>query len=135
MRSDWVAPEGGPNTTRELLRTLPYIEGKRVASVSMVTFLESDNENVELILRNPFSLSLAKVAFTAHYEGGSGKPMATMVKQELSLAPGSETELVLPRELDGEQPRTKSGSGLHSIELRGQLGKATLNIEIIVPHR
>ncbi|MCP4446838.1 MAG: hypothetical protein GY811_16040 [Myxococcales bacterium] len=134
MRSDWVAPEGGPNSTHEKLQGLPYIEGKKVQAVHMTEHLEGDANTARLRLRNPFSVHLSGVSVKAHYEGGGGKPMPTMVEQVLALAPGEWTEISLPKRLNSEQPRTKAGSGLHSLELRGQLGKAQINIEIYMPH-
>ncbi len=134
MRSDWVAPEGGPNTTHENLKALPYIEGAEVREVHMAEFLESDTTTLRVRLRNPFSENFSGLKFEAHYEGGAGKPMPTMVEQVLALEPGEWAELSLPRELEN-QPRTKAGSGLHSLQLTGTLGKADLNIEIFVPHR
>lgn len=134
MRSDWVAPEGGPHTTHKKLKELPYIEGVGVREVHMAEFLNSDDTTVRVRLRNPFTEKLSSLTFEAHYEGGRGKPMPTMVEQVLALEPGQWTELSLPRELEN-QPRTKAGSGLHSLELSGKLGKAELNIEIFVPHQ
>jgi hypothetical protein len=134
MRSDWVAPEGGPLTTRAKLAGLSYVEGSEASVVEMAEFLPSDGEQVTLRLRNPFSLSLAGLTFLAHYEGGGGKPMPTMVEKVLALEPGASVEIQLPRTLGDETARSKAGSGLHSLRLQGRLGLADLDIEIFVPH-
>jgi hypothetical protein len=134
MRSDWIAPEGGPITTHERLKSLSYQEGRKALAVDMVEILASDEAQVRLRIRNPFSLALAGLRFDAHYEGGGGKPMPTLVEQVLALQPGASTEIELPRQLEGQAPNTKAGSGLHSLKLQGRLGKADLDIEIFVVH-
>jgi hypothetical protein len=134
MRSDWVAPEGGPISTHEKLKSLPYQEGVRAMKVEMVEFLENDEDVVRFRMTNPFSLPLAGLKFDAQYEGGGGKPMPTLVEQVLTLQPGASTELELPRVIDSAAPRSKAGSGLHTLNLSGRLGRAELDIEIFVPH-
>lgn len=135
MRSDWAPLEGGPNTTHRRLSEIRYIEGRSVQSVNMSEVLEGDDKYAELRIRNPFDMKMAGLTVEAHYEGGPGKPMPTMVEQLLALEPGEWTVVRLPRTLGDGPPRTKAGSGLHSLEIRGELGKAFLDIELFVPHR
>jgi hypothetical protein len=133
MRSDWIADEGGSKTTHDKLATLPFIRGKRAQSITMHEFLPGDESTVRVRIRNPFTKSFAGLSFTAHYEGGPGKPMPTMVDKLLALEPGQRVELEFPRQLEGA-PRTKGGSGLHSLDISGTLGKAELDISLFVPH-
>lgn len=136
MRSDWISPEGGPIATRAELRSLPYIQAHSARSVSFAEFLESDEDTVRVRIRNPFSRALDGLRFQVHYEVGPGKPMAKRVQQVVSLGPGEETELSIPRQQKTESKgrRHKSGRGLHSLELTGHLGKAEIEIEVFVPH-
>ncbi len=142
MKDEWVAPEGGPITTRAKLADLTYVVGSTARAVSMAEFLPGDEANVSVRLRNPFSLPLGGLRFLAHYEGGGKKRMPTMVEKALSLAPGVSVEIQLPRMLDNESARSKAGSGarskagseLHSLRLQGRLGMAELDIEISVPY-
>ena len=134
MRSDWVAPEGGPLTTRAKLAGLSYVVGSKASALQMAEFLPSDEAHIKVRMHNPFSLPLAGLKFFAHYEGGGGKPMPTMVEKVLALEPGASVEILLPRQLGEEEPRSKAGSGLHSLQLQGRLGLADLDIEIFVPH-
>lgn len=62
--------------------------------------------------------------------------MAKRVQQVVSLGPGEETEISIPRQqkLEPTAQRHKSGRGLHSLELTGHLGKAEIDIEVLVPH-
>ncbi len=135
MRDDWVAPEGGPTTTRAVLHGLSYLQGVRVRRLTVAQFERSDASTVRVRVRNPFSLNVASLAFVAHYEGGPGKPVPTLVDRDLSLEPGQSTPLEFPRQLDGSEyrPERRGGSSLYSLELRGQLGKARVDIEILVP--
>jgi len=132
MRSDWVAPEGGPNTRRALLAGLPYIAVRSVRTLKIAEILESDADTVRVRFRNPFSRSMDSLRFRLHYEGGAGKPMPTMVNKVLALEPGASVEIDLPRNLAPQKAgmRRKGGSGLHSLELSGTLGKAEINIKI-----
>lgn len=134
MRSDWVPPEGGPNTTRAHLATLAYLEGSRVQTIHMAEFVEGDATTVTVRLRNPFVQSFSGLKVEAHYEGGPGKPAATMVEQVMAIKPGEWAELSIPRALKNPGPRTKAGSGLHSLELSGRIGKAEIDITLVVPH-
>ena len=134
MRSDWIADEGGSRTTHDKLATLPYIKGTRAQLVHMHEFLDSDESTVRVRIRNPFTVPMRGLDFAAHYEGGRGKPMPTMVDKVLTLEPGATVELEIPRELEGAE-NTKAGSGLHTLDLTGTLGKAELDIRLFVPHR
>jgi hypothetical protein len=134
MRSDWVPPERGPNTTRAHLATLAYIEGSRVQAIHMAEFLEGDATTAIVRLRNPFVQSFSDLKVEAHYEGGPGKPVATMVEQVMAIEPGEWAELRIPRSQEPPGPRTKAGSGLHSLELSGRIGKAEIDITLVVPH-
>jgi hypothetical protein len=136
MRSDWIADEGGHLTTHAALQNIPYIEGTRAVPVLLHELLGKDDTSVRIRIHNPFNVAFKDVVFQAHYEGGPGKPMPAYADQALGVAPGQATVMTISRTLAGSEalPATKSGYGLHSLELTGQVGRARLTVELVLPH-
>ena len=58
--------------------------------------------------------------------------MPTWVER-VSLEPGASVQLEVPRELAEKEGPSKAGSDLHSLEIRGPLSKAKLDIEMGLP--
>lgn len=137
MRSDWIADEGGYRTTRARLQELTYIQGQAALAVTLYEVIAADERELRLRVHNPFDAPYSEMSLIAHYEGGPGKPMPHYDSQLVQLAAGGSVEIALPRSADPDaiRPPTKMGWDLHSIQLRGRVGRARMDADLTVPHR
>lgn len=137
MRSDWVSPEGGFKTTREKLASLQAFRARELRALDLGEKLESSADTVTVELRNPFAVPLDALETNAHYEGGPGKPMPLFRKVELALPAGDKQRLELPARIGAGPAGQIVGSPrgvyrLHSVELKGRLGKTDFDVSIFV---
>ncbi len=135
MRSDWVCDEGGFRTSHEKLATVPYLEASAVEVVRLHRIVDQSDTTTRIELHNPFAVALEPIALRLHYEGGPGKPMPTFVAVDPPRLPaGGSAVIEVARTPSGEPvgDRSKRQDRLFGLELRGELGRLHLDVELPV---
>ncbi len=142
-RSDWGTPECGQRspciTTLAALAKFSYWEVSAVEAFSGLTVTEAaDGQSLQVKVSNIFGSRQGALELTAHYEGGSGKPMPQFIKFPVpGLEPGASFEAQVHRTVDASGAPVTTPPGhrsrffdLATLDLQGSLKDGQTEIPV-----